>query len=219
MTYEEILEIATRPELACPPGCQPQEGSSIGPRTKEDLRHEYAARRRWDTCLHEAAHAVMETRDGHGVSMVAVASQPGELEDGEGVCIGNEPLLSSLVAGNLAERVWGIYGYSRLGHMCNGAVGDFGTVVFLEARKRGSERVSVEDRRAAMRTWREEDRKLKSRIMRDPTLELQVRAVARALSLPGTLDGGEVRRAMDEALGIGGGPDVAAAAPADSQGG
>ena len=148
MTYDEVLEAATDPDAACPPGCQPQ-GASAG--TREDARHDmYAARKHWDTCLHEAAHAVMETRDGPGVSMVTVASRPGGLEDGDGVCIGGEPLLSSLVAGNLAERVWGVYGYFRLGHMWNGAVGDFRTVALLECRKRGGERISEEDRRAAM---------------------------------------------------------------------
>jgi hypothetical protein len=213
MAYEEILEVATRPEPACPPGCQPPGGRSTGAGAREDLRHEkYAARRHWDTCLHEAAHAVMETRDGQGVSMVAVAGQPGDLEDGEGVCIVNEPLLSSLVAGNLAERLWGVGWYYRLGRMWNGAVGDFVTVALLESRKRGSERISVEDRRAAMRTWQAEDRKLKSRIVRDPTLELQVKAVARALSLRGTLDGGEVRKAMEEACSNRGVPAAGSAA-------
>jgi hypothetical protein len=220
MPYDEILEAATRPEPVCPPGCQPQKAGSTGAGTGEDVRHdEYAARRHWDACLHEAAHAVMETRDGPGVSMVAVAGQPGDLEDGEGVCIGKEPLLSSLVAGNLAERLWGVGWYYRLGRMWNGAVGDFRTVAFLEARKRGSERVSVEDRRAATKTWRAEDRKLKSRILRDPTLELQIKAVAKALSLHGTLDGEEVRRIMEEALGIGSSRHAPAAAPAANHGG
>jgi hypothetical protein len=96
--------------------------------------------------------------------------------------------------------------------MWNGAVGDFVTVALLESRKRGSERISVEDRRAAMRTWQAEDRKLKSRIVRDPTLELQVKAVARALSLRGTLDGGEVRKAMEEACSNRGVPAAGSAA-------
>jgi hypothetical protein len=207
MTYDEILETATCPEPACPPGCQPQGRASTGAGTHD----KYAARKHWDTCLHEAAHAVMETRDGPGVSMVAVAGQPGDLEDGEGVCIGKEPLLSSLVAGNLAERLWGVGWYYRLGRMWNGAWGDLRTVAFLEAWKRGSERVSVEDRRAAAKTWRAEDRKLKSRFQRDPTFELQVKAVARALSLRSTLDGGEVRKAMEEALEACSKPDVPAA--------
>jgi len=213
MTRDEILEIATRPEPACPPVCRPLEGCGTSAGTGEGLRlREHDARRHWDTCLHEAAHAVMETRDGPGVSRVAVAGQPGELEDGDGVCIGSGPLLSSLVAGNLAERLWGVGWYCRLGRMWNGAVGDFRTVALLECRKRGSERVSVEDRRAATRTWRAEDRKLRSRILRDPALELQIKAVARALSLRGTLDGVEVRRAMEEALEAGSKPDVRAAA-------
>ena len=219
MTCDEILEAATRPEQACLPGCQPLGGSGTGAGTWEDVRHEeYAARKHWDTCLHEAAHAVMETRDGQGVSKVAVAGQPGgDLEDGEGVCIGNEPLLSSLVAGNLAERLWGLGWYYRLGRMWNRAWGDFRTVAFLEARKRGSERVYVEDRRTATKTWRAEDRKLKSRFQRDPTFELQVKAVARALSLRGTLDGGEVRRIMDEALRIGSSRGAPAAGSAADQ--
>jgi len=180
---------------------------------------EWSARRHWDTCLHEAAHAVMATRDGPGVSSVTVASQPGGLEDGDGVCIGGEPLLPSLVAGNLAERMWGVYGYSRLGHLLNGAAGDFRTAALLESRKRGSETISEEDRRAAMRTWQAEDRKLRSRILRDPTLEIQVKAVARTLSFRGTLDGDEVRRIMEEALEAGSNPDVPAAAPAVGHGG
>jgi hypothetical protein len=211
MAYDDILEAATRPEQACPPGCRPLEGSGTSAGTRESLRHEYAARKHWDTCLHEAAHAVMETRDGPGVSSVTVASQPGGLENGDGVCIGGKPLLPSLVAGNLAERMWGVYGYSRLGHMLNGAGGDFRTVALLESRKRGSGTISKEDRRAAMRTWRAEDRKLKSRFIRDPTLELQVKAVARALSLRGTLDGGEVRKTMEDALEACSNPDVPAA--------
>jgi len=41
-----------------------------------------------------------------------------------------------------------------------------------------------------MQVWQEEDRKLKSRITQDPAFELQVKAVAKALSLRGMLDGG-----------------------------
>jgi hypothetical protein len=88
--------------------------------------------------------------------------------------------------------------YYRLGRMWNGAVGDFDMVALLESRKRGSERVSKEDRKAAMKVWQAEDRKLKCRIMRDPTFELQIKSVAKWLSLRGKLDGDEVRRAMDE---------------------
>jgi hypothetical protein len=103
--------------------------------------------------------------------------------------------------------------------MWNGAVGDFDMVALLESRKRGSERVSKEDRKAAMKVWQAEDRKLKSRIMRDPTFELQIKSVAKWLSLRGKLDGDEVRRAMDEALGICCNPDIPAAVPAASYGG
>jgi len=62
-----------------------------------------------------------------------------------------------------------------------------------------------------MQVWREEDRKLKSRILLDPTLELQIKAVAQALSLRGTLDGDEVRRAVEEPLEACSSPDVPAA--------
>jgi len=98
-------------------------------------------------------------------------------------------------------------------------VGDFGAVARLEARKRGSERISWEDRKSAMQVWQEEDRKLESRIQLDPTLELQIKAVAKALSLRGMLDGGEVRRAMEEALEACSSPDAPAAAPAAGHGG
>ena len=220
MAYDEILEAVTRPEPACPPACQPQGGGSTGAGPSEDVRHdEYAARKHWDTCLHEAAHAVMDTRDGHGVRMVTVATGPFDSSDGEVLPLGGEPLLSSLVAGNLAERLWGVDTYYRLGRMGNGAWGDFRTVARLESRKRGSDRISKEDRGAAMKVWQAEDRKLKSRIVRDPTLELQIKEVARALSLRGTLDGEEVRRIMDEALGIGSSRDAPAAAPAANHGG
>jgi hypothetical protein len=133
--------------------------------------------------------------------------------------LGGKPLLSSLVAGNLAQRLWGVGKYRQLGRRGNGAWGDFGTVALLESRKRGSERISWEDRRAAMQVWQEEDRKLKSRFMLDPTLELQIKTVAKALSLRGTLDGDELRRVMDEALEICSNPDVPVAASAASHGG
>jgi hypothetical protein len=48
MTYDEILEAATDP-------------ADIRERLEE-----YLARRHWDLCLHEAAHAVMGARDGQG---------------------------------------------------------------------------------------------------------------------------------------------------------
>ena len=68
LAFDEILDAATRPEPACPPGCQPQGGGSTGAGTREDVRYdEYAPRKHWDTCLHGAAHAVVDTRDGHGV--------------------------------------------------------------------------------------------------------------------------------------------------------
>jgi hypothetical protein len=70
-----------------------------------------------------------------------------------------------------------------------------------------------------MQVWQEEDRKLKSRFMLDPTLELQIKTVAKALSLRGTLDGDELRRVMDEALEICSNPDVPVAASAASHGG
>jgi hypothetical protein len=151
--------------------------------------------------------------------MAEIATWPSVFERGRVTCLGGEPLLSSLVAGNLAQRLWGVGKYCQLGRRGNGAAGDFGTVALLESRKRGSERVSWEDRKAAMQVWQEEGRKLESRIMRDPTLELQIKAVAKALSLRGILDGGEVRRIMEEALEACGSPDVPAAAPAPGHGG
>ena len=201
MTYDEILEAATDPA---------------------DIREkleQYLARRHWDLCLHEAAHAVMETRDGQGVSMVTVVTQPGDPCCGKAVYGGGEPPLSGTVAGDLAERLWGLSGYYPLGHMLNGASGDFASVALLESLRRGSNTISREDRRAAAPVWQEEDRKLESRFVLDPTLELQVKAVARALSLRGTLDGGEVRRAMEKALEACSSPDAPAAAPAAGHGG
>jgi hypothetical protein len=201
MTYSEVLDAATDPA---------------------DIREkveEYLARRHWDLCIHESAHAVMGARDGLCVSMVTVVTQPGDPCCGKAVYGGGEPPMSGSVAGDLAERLWGLSGYYPLGHMLNGASGDFASVALLESRKRGSKAISQEDRRAAMQVWQEEDRKLESRIMRDPTFELQVRVVAKALSLRGTLDGGEVRRIMEEALEACGSPDVPAAAPASGHGG
>jgi len=220
MTCDEILEAATRPEPAWPPGRRPQAGAGTSARkSKKPNPLEDVARRHWNTCLHEAAHAVMHTRDGHGVSMAEIATWPSVFERGRVTCLGGEPLLSSLVAGNLAQRLWGVGKYCQLGRRGNGAAGDFGTVALLESRKRGSERVSWEDRKAAMQVWQEEGRKLESRIMRDPTLELQIKAVAKALSLRGILDGGEVRRIMEEALEACGSPDAPAADDPASQGG
>jgi len=188
MTCDEVLEVATRPASAD---------------MKQAAEFEkYAARHHWDLCLHEAAHAVMTARDGHGVYKVTVVvDQPGDFSNGKAFSAG-EPPLSSLVAGNLAQRLWGVSKYYRLGRLWNGAVGDFDMVALLESPKRGSERISDADRMAAMKVWQAEDRKLKSRIMRDPTFELQIKSVAKWLSLRGTLDGDEVRRAMDEALGV-----------------
>jgi len=184
MTCDEILDVATRP----------------GRDPREDVEYQqYVARKHWGTCLHEAAHAVMDTRDGYGIYMATVVAQPGDFAGGKVFSLG-EPSLSSLVAGNLAQRLWGLEKYYRLGVMWNGAVGDFEIVAALESGKRGSNRISKQDRSAARKTWQAEDRKLKSRITRDPTLELQVKAVAKALSLRGTLGGDDVREAMDEAL-------------------
>jgi hypothetical protein len=73
--------------------------------------------------------------------------------------------------------------------------------------------------KAAMQVWQEEDRKLTSRFMLDPTFELQIKAVAKALSLRGILDGDEVRSIMEEALEACSSPDVPAAAPASGHGG
>jgi hypothetical protein len=219
MTYEEILEAATRPEPACPPACQPQGGGSTSAVKQKPNPLEDIARRHWNTCLHEAAHAVMHTRDGHGVSTAEVEDWPFLSEQGSVAYLGGKPLLSSLVAGNLAERLWGVGKYRPLGRRGNMAAGDFRTVALLESRKRGSERISWEGRKAAAQVWQEEDRKLESRILRDPTLELQVRGVAKALSLRGVLDGGEVRRAMEEALEACSIPEVPVAAPAAGHGG
>jgi len=212
MTNDEILEAATDPEAACPPGRRSHAGTATSAgKSKKPNPLEDVARRHWDTCLHEAAHAVMHTRDGHGVSMAEVETWPFLFKQGWVACLGGKPLLSSLVAGNLAERLWGVGKYCRLGRRGNGAWGDIGTVALLESRKRGSERISWEDRRAAMQVWQEEDRKLKSRFMLDPALELQIKAVAKALSLRGTLDGDEVRRGMEDALEACSSPDVPAA--------
>jgi hypothetical protein len=205
MTYDEILEIATDPAAACPPGRRSQAGTGTrAGKSKRPRPEEEVARRHWDTCLHEAAHAVMHTRDGHGVAMAEIATWPSVFERGRVICLGGKPLLSSLVAGNLAQRLWGVGKYCQLGRRGNGAWGDFGTVALLESRKRGSERISWEDRKAAMTVWQEEDRKLESRFMLDPTLEPQIKAVAKALSLCGMLDGDEVRRVMDELIQRGG---------------
>jgi len=38
----------------------------------------WRALRHWDTCLHEAAHAVLFTRDGHGVRTVSVGTEAGD---------------------------------------------------------------------------------------------------------------------------------------------
>jgi hypothetical protein len=218
MTYDEILETATDPAAACPPG-RPQAGTGTRAGKSKRLKpEEDVARRHWDTCLHEAAHAVMDTRDGRGVSMAEIATWPSVFKRGSVTCLDGKPLLSSLVAGNLAQRLWGVGKYCQLGRRGNGAAGDFGTVALLESRKRGSERISWEDHKAAMRVWQEEDRRLESRFMLDPTLELQIKAVAKALSLRGILDGDEVRRVMDETLGACGSPDIPAAVPACDRG-
>jgi hypothetical protein len=152
MTCDEILEVATDPKAACPPGRQWQagNGASAG-KSKKPNPLQDVARRHWDTCLHEAAHAVMHTRDRHGVSMAEVETWPSVFKRGSVVYIGDGPLLSSLVAGNLAQRLWGVGKYCQLGCRGNGAWGDFGTVALLESRKRGSETISWEDRTAAIR--------------------------------------------------------------------
>jgi hypothetical protein len=220
MTCDEILEAATRPEPACPPRCRPQAGTGTSAGKSKKLNPlEEVARRHWNTSVHEAAHAVMHTRDGHGVSTAEVETWPFLFEQGSVAYLGGKPLLSSLVAGNLAERLWGVGKYRRLGRRGNGAAGDFRTVALLESRKGGSERISREGRKAAMQVWQEEDRKLASRFMLDPTFELQIKAVAKALSLRGILDGDEVRSIREEALEACSSPDVPAAAPASGHGG
>jgi hypothetical protein len=221
MAYDEILEAATDPEAACPPGRRSQAGTGTRAGKSKKLKpEEDVALRHWGTCLHEAAHAVMHTRDGHGVSLADIAVWSSDVGGrGEVVYVGDEPLLSSLVAGYLAQRLWGLSDYYQSGRMRIRATGDFHSLARLESRKRAGEKVTMEDRKAAMRVWQAEYRKLKSRILRDPTFELQIKAVARALSLHGMLDGDEVRRVMDGALEICGNPDVTVAASAGSHGG
>jgi hypothetical protein len=210
MTGDEILEVATDPQAACFPGRRSQAGTgTIAGKIKMLKPEEDVALRHWGTCLHEAAHAVMHTRDGHGVSLADIAVWSSDVGGrGEVVYVGDEPLLSSLVAGYLAQRLWGLSDYYQSGRMRIRATGDFHSLPRLESRKRAGEKVTMEDRKAAMRVWQAEYRKLKSRILRDPTFELQIKAVARALSLHGMLDGDEVRRAMDEALGACGSPEA-----------
>jgi hypothetical protein len=217
MAYDEILETATNPKAACPPGRWPQAGTGTSAgKSKKPNPLEEVARRHWNTCLHEAAHAVMHTRDGHGVSMAWIETWPFLSVQGSVAPLGGKHLLSSLVAGNLAERLWGVGKYCQFGLRGNGAWGDFGKVALLESQKRGSERPSWEDRKAAIQVWREEDQKLKSRFMLDPTFEMQIKTVAKALSLRGTLDGDEVRKAMEEALEVSCNRDVPAADDAAS---
>ena len=117
---------------------------------------EHRARMHWDTCLHEAAHAVMDTRNGYSVYRVTVAAEPGFLSTGKDSCVSDGPLLQSIVAGNLAERLWGVGKYCRLHSLLNGAGGDIDMVALLESRKRGGERISDADRKAAMKVWQAE---------------------------------------------------------------
>ena len=210
MTYDEILDAATGPEAACPPGPRSQAGSSTSAGKSKKLRpEEDVALRHWGTCLHEAAHAVMHTRDGHGVSLADIAVWSSDVGGrGEVVYVGDEPLLSSLVAGYLAQRLWGLSDYYQSGRMRIRETGDFHSLARLESRKRAGEKVTMEDRKAAMRVWQAEYRKLKSRIKQDRTFEVQIKAVAKALSLRGTLCGDEVRETMDEALGACGSPEA-----------
>jgi len=44
------------------------------------------------TACHEATHAVMDTRDGHGVSMAEIATWPSVFGRGSVTALGGEPL-------------------------------------------------------------------------------------------------------------------------------
>ena len=126
MAYDDVLEAATDPQAACSPGRRSHAGTATSAGKSKKLKPvEDVARRHWNTCLHEAAHAVMHTRDGHGVSLAEIAIWPSVFGRGRVTCLGDEPLLSSLVAGNLAHRLWGVGKYCQLGRRGNGAAGDF----------------------------------------------------------------------------------------------
>lgn len=161
------------------------------------------AKRRSNVCLHEAAHAVMNIRCGYAVKKVRLTTDGGGFVSRKSVIELDKPLPPDppaiiYVAGHVAEHIWG-YDAFPLGHRLSGSGSDFNDIARSASWKRGSGRISKSDRAAAREVWRKESKKLRNLARRDPLLEVQVKAVAKALTLSGRLTGKEVESIMEAA--------------------
>jgi len=183
-------------------------------RARFAVDHLTACRRHWDTCLHEAAHTVRAVCFGYDIDEVYVHDEPVMIGGGSTYDFSNafdrgtlpEALRKShdlvSVAGGVATLIWGIDASPSRGYpshqFFSNQYGDFRRVVRRSTEARNGQRVSTMDIQHAKHIWRERTGELLEFARTHPEFELQVKAVAKELSLTGKLSNVEVKLIMDE---------------------
>ena len=156
-------------------------------------RKTIGARRHWNRCLHEAAHAVIHVRQGGKVDMVEVYENAKVADLTMGAMVHSDFARPAvLVAGHFSELKWGVAPVFRNDSWLSGCFMDMEALARIQSWKRGSSRIAKSDRKSARKVWQQETRKLRALVKRDSTFERQVRAVAKSLCFKGTLTGAEV---------------------------
>jgi hypothetical protein len=166
-------------------------------------------RDRWDTAVHEAAHAVMQLRFNAGrinkyggVESIEVFDFPKGDRDGECRYRGFVAQLAT-VAGNFAAMRWGT-SRRRGSYFGDGSCGDYLNilrdirdhrfyVVEWTARTSMKRRaIKKVDRLEANKVWNRTMRQLSALVRRDPSFERQVKIVAAELCKKRIMTGDEV---------------------------
>jgi hypothetical protein len=173
--------------------------------TKRHLERDHAigCRVHWNLCVHESGHAVEAVRTGRSLKQVVVFEKHArsfDQSDGETHwCRDDLPTpeerIRISVAGHAAERLWGVNKVHNVNALLSGAGGDLAIVArvcCLMRRPTGGGRVCAGDRKAARQHWQKHYKALRRTMLKDPSYERQVKAVARDLSLRGRLTGLEV---------------------------